>query len=136
MPKVKKLYRSSSDKMIAGVCGGIAEYSDIDPVWIRLGFILLLFANGIGFLIYIISWLIIPQDPSKKNTNTQAENIVNKIVKGDNNKIFGAIIIAIGIFLLLKNIFSWFSFRYVWPFGLIAIGFALISKKSISRKIL
>ncbi len=56
----KKLYRSDTDRKIAGVCGGIAEYFDIDSTLVRLGWILFMFAGGSGILAYIIAWLIMP----------------------------------------------------------------------------
>jgi phage shock protein C len=56
----KKLYRSQTDKMIAGVCGGIAEYFGIDSTLVRLGWVLFTFAGGSGILAYIIAWIIMP----------------------------------------------------------------------------
>jgi phage shock protein C len=56
-----KLYRSSSDKKIAGVCGGLAEYFNIDATIIRVIFILLLLPGGFpGFIPYVIVWLLAP----------------------------------------------------------------------------
>jgi len=55
----KKLHRSQTDKMIAGVCGGIAEYFGIDSTLVRLGWVLFTFAGGSGILAYIIAWNII-----------------------------------------------------------------------------
>ena len=59
----KKLYRSVTDKMLAGVCGGLAEYFAIDPVIVRLIFVLAVIFGGSGILAYIILWIIIPQKP-------------------------------------------------------------------------
>ena len=59
----KKLYKSNQNRMIDGVCGGIAEYFGIDPTLIRLGAVLLTCAGGSGVLAYIIAALIIPRDP-------------------------------------------------------------------------
>ncbi len=59
----KKIYRSRMDKMIGGVCGGIAEYFDIDSTLVRLALLLLFFARGTGLLIYIIAWVIVPEKP-------------------------------------------------------------------------
>lgn len=61
----KRLYRSRQNKIIAGVAGGIAEYFEIDPTIIRLLFVLLAFAEGAGILIYIIAWLIVPENPDQ-----------------------------------------------------------------------
>lgn len=60
----KKLYRSRQDRMIGGVCGGIAEYFEIDSTLVRLAFLLVVFAGGAGVLAYIIGWIIIPERPS------------------------------------------------------------------------
>ena len=57
----KKLYRSVTDKMLAGVCGGLAEYFAIDPVIVRLIFVLAVIFGGSGILAYIILWIIIPK---------------------------------------------------------------------------
>lgn len=59
----KRLYRSNTDKMVAGVCGGIAEYFDIDPTLVRLGLVLFCTAGGSGFLAYLIAALVIPSSP-------------------------------------------------------------------------
>lgn len=59
----QRLYRSNNQKVIGGVCGGIAEYFDIDPVLIRALFLILIFGAGASLLIYIIGWIIIPQSP-------------------------------------------------------------------------
>ena len=66
MPKVKRLYRSGNEKIIAGVCGGIAEYLNVDPVIIRLLWVLFTLAGGAGIILYIIAWLIIPRNPNHK----------------------------------------------------------------------
>lgn len=62
MVKNKKLFRSSKNRMLAGVCGGIGEYFGIDPTVIRLLWVLFtVFSMGVGILAYIIAWIIIPE---------------------------------------------------------------------------
>lgn len=62
----KRLYRSQTDRKIAGVCGGIAEYFNIDPVIIRVIAVLLLLPGGVpGFLPYVILWIIVPNNPKQ-----------------------------------------------------------------------
>ncbi|WMJ88744.1 PspC domain-containing protein [Anaerocolumna sp. MB42-C2] len=56
----KRLYRSNSNKMIAGVCGGIAEYINLDPTVVRLLWALLCFMGGTGVIAYIIAAIIMP----------------------------------------------------------------------------
>lgn len=58
----KRLYRSSLDKQLGGVCGGLADYLEVDPSLVRIGAILLLFVGGTGFLAYLVAWLVIPLD--------------------------------------------------------------------------
>ena len=60
----KKLYRSRKQRLIAGVCGGLAEYFDMDPTWMRLIFIVLLLAFGSTLIVYLIMWLIVPDAPN------------------------------------------------------------------------
>jgi len=61
--KVKRVYRSKHDKIIAGVCGGIGNYFGVDPVIIRLGCVLSVFLGGAGVVAYIVAWFIIPLEP-------------------------------------------------------------------------
>ena len=63
----KRLYRSTQDRMFAGVCGGIGEYLDVDPTLVRLVFVALtLLSSGSGLVIYVILMLIVPERPADK----------------------------------------------------------------------
>ena len=62
--EIRRVYRSKKSKMLAGVCGGIAEYFEIDPVLVRLLFVLLFFMGLTGIILYIIAWLLIPENPN------------------------------------------------------------------------
>jgi phage shock protein PspC (stress-responsive transcriptional regulator) len=59
--KTKRLYRSKKDRMLGGVCGGIAEYFDVDPTIVRLIWVLLALTYGTGILAYLIAWIIVPE---------------------------------------------------------------------------
>ena len=59
----KKLYRSKTDKKIAGVCGGLAKYLNIDPTVIRLIWAIVVVCGGAGLLAYLICALVIPEEP-------------------------------------------------------------------------
>jgi len=61
---VKRLYRSKREKVIAGVCGGVAEYLEVDPVLIRLIWAIWALIFGTGILAYLLAWIIIPKKPS------------------------------------------------------------------------
>ena len=58
----KRLYRSRIDRMIAGVCGGLAKYFDIDPTIVRVLFVVTIFIGGGGILAYIILWIVVPEE--------------------------------------------------------------------------
>jgi phage shock protein C len=64
MEEPRKLYRSQTQRMIAGVCGGLAEYFNIDATLMRVLFLLLAVFGGSGIVIYIVMWIIVP-DASK-----------------------------------------------------------------------
>ena len=70
----KKLYLSQTDKKIAGVCGGIAEYLEVDPTVIRIIFLIALFCASFGFWAYIIVWIAAPKGPEVPNTFNQSTN--------------------------------------------------------------
>lgn len=58
----RRLYRSRTQRILGGVCGGIAEYFDIDPTLVRIGWLLLVPVLGTGFFAYIVCWIIIPEN--------------------------------------------------------------------------
>lgn len=152
----KRLNRSREDRMIWGVCGGIARYFDIDPTIIRLIAVLLIFAGGTGILAYVILAIIMPLESSAakepkevikenlaeiKQTATQlGEEIRTTFARqGGETKetskpgqsdsyIIALILIVVGVFALLGNlnIFRWLRWAYIWPLILIAIGLIII----------
>lgn len=62
-PVQARLTRSETEKRIAGVCGGIAEYFDIDPTLVRVVFVLIALISGVGVLIYVVLWIVLPKGP-------------------------------------------------------------------------
>jgi phage shock protein C len=69
-----KLYRSSSDKLIGGVCGGLGEHFKIDPTLVRLAFALLFFFGGHGLLLYLILWVIMPTTPDNNIVDVRSHD--------------------------------------------------------------
>lgn len=128
--KIKRLYRSRNDKVIAGVCGGIGEAYNIDPLWIRLIAALLVLADGVGLIIYIVAWISMPENPQQTGKKTEAEKAVEKaspvVQKTGTSKVLGIICIIIGAGLMFRYSFSWFSFKYIWPLVVIGIGVYLL----------
>jgi len=143
-----RLTRSSQDKVIAGVAGGIAQYLKIDPILIRLAFIILSFISGSGPIIYIILWLILPQDTSVVKTSNEvihenakdmqqkAEKIADDLNKDENRNrarvVVGAIIVVIGVlaFLRVFGIADFFNVNWLWPVLMIIVGLIFITKSN------
>ena len=129
----KKLYRSRVDCKIGGVCAGLAEYFNIDATIVRIIAILLIFADGIGLIGYLIAWIIIPRRPIDSAVEvTQPETLPEK-KPGDNGKgwnimIPGIVLIVIGILFLIKNSYWWFDMGDLWPILLIVIGILMLIK--------
>lgn len=126
-----KIYRSSTNKMIAGVCGGFGEYFNIDPSIIRLFWLLLSF-NGIGILAYIICAFVIPEgDGTIYYDSNNSSNYKNSAM------FIGIVLIVIGGTMLIKKIWPWLNWKWFnlakfWPILLIIAGLYVIynQKKS------
>ena len=72
---MKRLYRSNSNQMIAGVCAGLADYINIDPTIVRLIFMVLFLMGTGGFWIYIILWAIVPLPPDHADTSIEVTEV-------------------------------------------------------------
>src|SRR6056297_60367 len=120
----KKIYRSQKNKVIGGVCGGIGEYFDIDPVLIRLIFIILFFSFGIGFLGYIIACIIILEN-SLDNVSIEVYNDEKTIKrqKEKRTKVVGYILFGLCIFFILN---LWFNINLKLSPEFLAIAIILI----------
>jgi phage shock protein C len=123
-----RLYRSRTNRVIAGVCGGIAEYFDIDPTLVRLVWILLTILGGWGILLYIAALIIVPLNPS-----TTSATMPPTVSDSRALPVFGIVLIAVGLFFLFLR-FDVFSFRemmhvlwsYLFPVVLIGVGVYLL----------
>lgn len=81
MAQVKKIYRSKSQRILGGVCGGIAEYFGVDPTIVRLGWILLSLFWGVGIIMYILAWIVIPEQNAEPIAATVAKDVKESIKK-------------------------------------------------------
>jgi len=63
MDQVKRLFRSRKNRVLGGVCGGLGDYLNTDPVLLRVLWVIFFFCGGMGLLAYILSWIIIPEEP-------------------------------------------------------------------------
>lgn len=140
----KRVFRSSKDKKIAGVAAGLAEYFNIDPVIVRILFVLGFILGGSGLVLYILFWVIFPEEdnfnnketPSNEHYNEGELNMNEEEKKHKNGKnqgslTAGLILISVGALFLVDRFIPNIDFADLWPVILIVIGFALIinSKK-------
>ncbi|MFH2037127.1 MAG: PspC domain-containing protein [Candidatus Zixiibacteriota bacterium] len=120
----KKLYRSRVDSKIAGVCGGLGDYFDIDPTIIRIIAIISIFIHGIGLLAYIVAWIAMPQYPLGQEVTVEKKP---RKKSAWNSSLTGIVLVGIGVVFLFDQFFWWFHFHnYFWPIVLILIGAALV----------
>jgi len=130
---MQKIYRSQEDKIIGGVCGGIGEYFNIDPIIVRVIFVLSVLFGGSGLILYLILWLVFPKGSKdivyKTEENLKGDMEINKEEKR-RSRFFGWFLFFLGIFLLTGTLFpySLHLIRY-WPFLLILLGIFLLFKK-------
>lgn len=151
----KKLYRSPNQRVLGGVCGGIAEYFDIDPVIVRILFVVSLFGWGASFFVYIIALIIVPKrDLSYQNAydysysgysaenyskegNTENDSNFNQSdyqYQQDDNKVsnktksfFGISLIILGAIILVDDFVDILRLEYVFPSLLIIAGIYILS---------
>jgi phage shock protein PspC (stress-responsive transcriptional regulator) len=143
----KRLYRNDSEKVIGGVCAGLAEYFDIDVVIIRIIFVATALIWGTSILLYLILWIAIPRKsiinvpkPSAEDkteapdttppTQTQAETQKSNKYR----EVFAVILIIIGIFATLNNVVYWWSDKLALPILLITIGLLILLYPSGKQK--
>jgi phage shock protein C len=138
MPE-NRLTRSESDKILAGVCGGIAVYLGIDSLLVRLAFVVLLFASGIGFPIYLILWIIMPREADIHKTGSQViqKNIgeMSDTVSSSMNRVgrpgtIGVLLILLGIYFLLDQL-GWMHWAngIFWPLVFIGAGVYMMARR-------
>ena len=144
----RRLYRSRKHRVIGGVCGGLAEYLNTDPVAIRLAWLLLVLVGGTGLLLYLLAWIIMPDEKSVRPgaPKTPAEPVLSPKPTDENlrdvqpsevtiepepqdiarrTRIGGAILIAVGAYFLIDRL-VYFDLSAWWPVLLILGGVALL----------
>jgi len=162
MTRERSLRRSMNERVIAGVCGGLAAYLKIDPVVVRVIFVLLMVFGGGGLLAYIILWIVVPEDQPWKttfsqpqpnvgaedtaasnNTATSEANAPEKEVfaeaefvpgkRSNGQLITGLILIGLGIIFLAAALLPRFSVGDFWPVLIIVLGF-IILRPALKKK--
>ncbi len=139
MPEaIKKFYRSRTDRVIWGVCGGLGEYFAIDSVWFRIMFVVLALVNGFGILLYLILALAVSNNPRVKSVgadrvkdlaqelSTSAKKISGEMKTETGHQarnILGLVVLTIGIVMLLQEFFHiHLNWSLVYPFLIILLG--------------
>jgi phage shock protein PspC (stress-responsive transcriptional regulator) len=147
METSKRLYRSSTNKVIGGVAAGLGDYFIIDPVLVRVLFVLLAMFGGGGVLIYIVLWIVIPlqisnprqsyshastryQTPEEAEIVDDEKSFVNKQAvpakQSNTGLIAGVVLIFIGGLFLIDRLMPMYNVTSLWPLILVALGVALI----------
>jgi phage shock protein C len=114
-----RVRRSKTDRVVAGVCGGLGSYFGVDPLWFRLAFVVLAVGGGAGVLLYIIGWVVIPEAGNEEGRASQV-NLGNK-----GPMIAGISLVVIGLLFMANIVAPWFN-RFMWPAVLIAVGLAVL----------
>ena len=122
----KRLYRSQKDRMVWGVCGGLADYFNIDPVVVRLVFVLLIFADGLGVLAYIVMTIIFPSEDKLTRPNKSEQETIAGAAR--RRRVLGVILMATGLLILVANFFQtwWPNWLHIWPAIIVGLGFVIL----------
>lgn len=135
---IKRLYRSKKDRMIAGVCGGLAEYFEVDPVLVRVLFALAGFMGGIGVILYILLAVVTPEEGTTAQSmrdSVSGENGSGPAVieepplqlpteVKDKRWLFGVAVVLLGVIMLVNNLapVNWIGQQFFWPVVVIVFG--------------
>jgi len=114
------LRRSRQDRLVAGVCGGLGRYLGVDPVLLRVAFVVLAIGGGIGFLIYGVAWLIIPREAPGDDLGAAPRSSA-----AAGRVLVGTALIVLGAIILIDRYVSWFD-KVIGPIALIGIGIAVL----------
>ncbi len=117
-----RLYRSPTDKVVAGVCGGLASYFRIDPAIVRAAFVVFALAGGASVLLYIVLWIAVPL----------GESGALAPVRAPSGEMTGMLLVGVGLIWLLANfgLFRLVNWGVVWPLVLVGLGIALLVRRT------
>jgi len=115
----RRLYRSNTQRVIAGVSGGLGEYFGLDPIWFRIGFVVLALGGGSGILIYLVMWLVIQPAPNGHVSPPPGQGAPSGAA------VVGAVFMIVGTIALANTIAPWIG-QYIWPVVFVLVGLALV----------
>lgn len=117
-PETRRLTRSRSDKVVAGVCGGLGSYFSVDPVIFRIAFVVLALSGwGGGVLLYVIAWLAMPEADGTEPEPTYRS--------GQGAVFIGGALVVVGAVALIDRLFPSFDTVF-WPLAIVAVGVAVL----------
>ena len=119
----RRLTRSRDDRVLGGVASGIARYFAVDPVLVRILFVVAAVFAGIGVLAYVAAWLLLPEEDAPAGPATRV----------DWRQIAGLALLGIGLLVTLGRFGFWVDEQFVWAVGLIGIGGAVLWLRSRDR---
>ncbi len=134
----RRLVRSRTDRMLGGVCGGLGAYLGIDPTFVRIFFFILVFGAGSGFWIYLLLWILIPEEgvDESRDFGERMRGVGDDFTSAvsrphpKSSLIVGAGLILMGIFWLVDQLnirwLWWWDFDVLWPVLLIVAGGVLL----------
>ena len=130
----KKMERSRTNRVLAGVCGGLSDYFNIDVALVRVLFVVATICGSFGFWMYVILWVFVPEEPMPEPVNPTV-NTVNETIditpknetKPNNGAMIASLIlIVVGLIALANNFMSLAWMWKLWPVGLIIIGVVIL----------
>lgn len=131
----KQLFRAKNDRMISGVCGGLAQYFGIDSAIVRIVWVVMIFLGGVGAIMYLAALIIVPENPDEVIDPSKPQK------KADKNLFWGALLIIIGLLLLLRQFgfmyhfdFFYFNWKSVWALILIGLGIFMLFNMNSRRE--
>jgi signal transduction histidine kinase/phage shock protein PspC (stress-responsive transcriptional regulator) len=137
-PTPRKLYRSADGRFLGGVSRGLAGHLGLPVVWVRLAFLALFFAQGLGALLYAVFWIVVPLGVGG-TTVAQPKSMFEtlpdgrrKLRKPDKGQVFALIALAVGAAIFIGNVNMGLAGtgRYIWPMLLIGVGLVLVWRQA------
>jgi len=129
--RTRRLYKSRTNRMIDGVCGGVAEYFGVDPTLVRIAWVLLTVLGGSGILLYIAAMILMPAHPAFAPVSEQVPPLSQSPSSSTNQRFWGFLLVIVGVAWLMSNLGVWhrwwgFSWDLLLPTALILAGVAFL----------
>lgn len=121
-PPRPRLERSRSNRVIGGVAAGIGQHLGVEPLTVRIAFVVLSAAFGFGIVVYLLAWLLAPEEAADAAAAPRTRHLVRPTTR----QALGGVLILAGVLLLLLVSGFWFGETLAWPVSLAAIGFAVL----------